>query len=202
MPISHSSVGSEIKPYLLTKGQVLAIGRIIRACAEIEDIINLHLHRLAGIKEGLAIIMLGRLPVSARIKLAESLAMGRGSKTLEIHKACFDNDAYRDVMRCRNTVAHGWLLGLTDDNWIAFQVQETSGVEEGRVQTVVNAYKRRELFKIAGMAERLIPRLEQNLGLQALREKRRSPTLVPHLKSRTRVQRKAKRAPRRPASRA
>jgi len=41
------------------------IGRLVRAAAEIEDIVNEHFSRIARIPLGAAILILGRMPTSA-----------------------------------------------------------------------------------------------------------------------------------------
>jgi hypothetical protein len=47
MVARRSATGSKLLPCELSDAQLLAIGRLIRACAEIEDLVNLYLCNLA-----------------------------------------------------------------------------------------------------------------------------------------------------------
>lgn len=192
MPSRYSDTGSKIRPYTLTDRELLGIGRLIRACAEIEDIINLYLCELADLPEGAAIILLGRLPASARLKIIETFSVAKGSESVRLFREAFGNDSYRDIVKARNTVAHGWLLGLTDRDEIAFQVQETHGVNQSKIMATVNGYGHQDFENLARAAEKVIPQLEAALGLGALREKRRSPDLIAHMKSQGKRKRKTK----------
>jgi hypothetical protein len=191
MPALYSPKGSQIKPYKLTGKQLTGIGRMVRACAEIDDIINLQIYKLSNVTEGVGIVLLGRTPTSARLKLLHTLSRAHSPEESELYKAAFDNDHYRDLVKCRNTVAHGQLLGLTDDGEIAFQVADNQGVEGGKIRMTVNAYGKCDFENLARMAEGIIPQLEAAFALRTLREKRRSPTLVPHMKAQGRGKRKA-----------
>src|SRR5688572_18270248 len=110
MPPLYSAKGSTIKPYQLTNDELAAIGRVIRACAEIEDIINLYLYKLADIPEGSGMLLLGRMAVANRIKLLGLFAQGHGAEPKRLFKEAFDNGDFRDLIKMRNTVAHGFLL--------------------------------------------------------------------------------------------
>src|SRR5688572_5544958 len=111
MPTTYSPKGTSIRPYELTAEQHAAIGRLVRACAEIEDIINLRLYDLADIIEGVGMVFLGRTSVVKRLELLRLLSQGRGSDAYDLYKQAFDNTDYRDLVSMRNTVAHGYLLG-------------------------------------------------------------------------------------------
>lgn len=191
----YASTPSSVKPYSLTDDELLDIGRLVRACAEIDDIINLQLYNLADITEGAGIILLGRMPTSARLKLVEAFATSKGPEQVELYRQAFDNDNYRAIIRCRNTVAHGSLMGVTDNDLVAFQVQETQEVGDNKVITTVNAYSHDAFRQFARQAENIIPQMEKAFGLEASREKRRGPTLSPHSKSQQKGQRKAKPPP-------
>jgi len=200
MPAIYSAKGSALRPYSLTKADYHGIGRLIRACAEIEDIINLFLCKLADIPEGASIVLLGKLPSSARLKMVEAFALAHGTELTRLYNESFNTDTFRTIIRCRNCVAHGWLLGLTDDGAIAFQIQDTQGVEEAKIMTVVRAWKPGQFGQIASRAEALIPQMERALGLQALREKRRTLALDPHTKSQSKGKQIAKRGRQPPPS--
>jgi len=193
MPVEvrYASEPTNVKPYDLSDDELLGIGRLIRACAEIEDIINLHLYKLAEITEGAGVMLLGRMSTSARLKLMEAFSTSRSAKARKMFQEAFDNEHYRHVVRCRNTVAHGLLLGVTEDDLIAFQVQDPQGFEAGTLVLSVNAYDHRAFAAFATQAEHIIPQLEEGFGLQESRETRRAKALSPHKKSQPKAKQKA-----------
>jgi hypothetical protein len=179
----YSATASSVRPYKLTQKQLLGIGRLIRACAEIEDITTLHMCELADITEGQSLVFLGRAARSQKLRIAETFAKARGGKTAEAFASCFDNDEYRAIIRCRNAVAHGLLLGLTDQNKIAFRVADVVGTDGLTISILVNSFEKHSFETFAKMAEDAIPQLERILGLGALRQKRRELGLDPHRKA-------------------
>jgi hypothetical protein len=201
MRLTYAPVGTDLKPYKLTQKELRDIGRLIRACAEIEDIISLYLFKLANLPEGAGSVLLGRTPSSARLKVLEAFALSKGGEAVDLFRQAFDNESYRAVVKCRNTVAHGVLLGLTDLKQIAFQVQELQGIDGNEALISVNAYARSTFGNLADQAEKIIPHMEEAFELATLRETRRSQALVPHLKARGKGTQKAGRARQPPSSR-
>ncbi len=197
----YSSKGTTLKPYALTKADLLGIGRLIRACAEIEDIIHLYLSQLADVPEGMAILLLGRLPSSARLKLIKALGEANGGKHPKLYREAFDNDDYRSIVKCRNAVAHGMLMGMTESGEIAFQSHDTQGFDDVKLYTTVNAWPPGAFDEYAHQAEDIIPQMEEAFGLKALRQKRRAQALSPHMKSQEKAKPKAKRERQPPPSR-
>lgn len=183
MIINRSLKGSKLSPYTLSDEELLGIGRLISACAEIEDIINLYLCDLADLGLGQTIILFGRMSASSKLKIAETLASVDGGDAPAIHKECFDNEHYYDIVRCRNTVAHGILMGKDEGGLIAFQVQETLGVDGTTVSLCVNAYEGSAFQAYANQAEGVIPQLETRLKLQPSRERYRKRGLDPQPKA-------------------
>jgi hypothetical protein len=177
----YSSTATGITPHQLDSPALLAIGRIIRACAELEDLLSLHLCALADISEAQSLILLGKTPVSQRLRIAATLAAGTSQE--EAVKTCFDNVHYQAIVRCRNAVAHGVFLGLTDDAKMAFRVAEVIGTAEGRISLLVQSYGQADLEGFAAIAESAVPQVETHLKLSALREKRRQQDLFPHRKA-------------------
>ena len=176
MVVQKSKVGSDITPYTLSDLELIAIGRIIRSCAEIEDIINLHLCRLIGISEAHSLMILGKSSISARLELAKKFSKTRGGRYVAIISECFGDPAFKDLIRCRNMLAHGVLLGRTQEDEIAFQIQEPIGINEVELTVRVQSVSSSDLIALASMAERAIPKLEDRLKLTERREaKRRQP---------------------------
>ena len=191
---------TDIHPYELKEPELLAIGRLVRAMAYIEYLITFYLCKSAEITEGQAIILLGRMQPSARLKLAETFAMTKGQEAIELHKEMFDNEHYHGLVRCRNTAVHGFLLGITDEGGIAFSVQESAGADNNKIYQTARAYKANDFADAATVAEGVIPQIIDRLGLQSLLEKRRAQALDAHPKSRQTTKPLAKRARPRPSS--
>lgn len=196
-----SSVPTDIHPYELEEAELLAIGRLVRATAYIEYLVTLYLCKLADITEGQAMVLLGRMQPSGRLKLAETFAQTKGKPFLALHKEAFDNEHYHGLITCRNTAVHGFLLGKTDNGRIAFIVQEPAGADDNKIYQTVRAYFPRDFGDAAAVAEGVIPQIIDRLELRPLLEKRRAQALSAHPKaSRQQAKPSAKRSRQRPAS--
>lgn len=183
MIATPSSLPTGIHPYELQQPEFLAIGRLVRATAYIEYLATLYLCKLADINEGQAMILLGRMQSSARLKLAETFAQTKGKPFLDLHKEIFDNEHYHGLITCRNTAVHGFLLGKTDNGRIAFIVQEPAGTETNKVYQTVRAYQPHDFDDAATVAEGVIPQIIDRLELRPLLEKRRAQALSAHPKA-------------------
>lgn len=177
----YSKTGTSITPHKLDDAALLAIGKLIRACAELEDLVSLALCELAEINESQSLILLGKMAVSKKLSLAITFA--NNPEDTEIIKSCFDNEHYNSIIRCRNAVAHGLFLGLTDQGSMAFRVTELLGAKDGKVSLLVHSYSQKDLDGFAAMAEGAVPQIEALLKLQTLRETRRQRGLLPHRKA-------------------
>lgn len=184
MGIEYAKTGTAIKPFQLPDEVLLNMARIVRACAEIEDIITLHLNKLADLTEGQSVLLLSRMPVSAKLTLASTLAKVVGKNCVAAHNACFGDAQFADLMRCRNTIAHGLLLGQTaDEGKLAFRTVDVSGADEGSITVNVISYELDDFRKYAELAIALVPYQEATLKLEALRKTRRVQDLLPHRKA-------------------
>ena len=183
---TRSAVPSDVHPYQMSDDEYYWVGRLIRATASLDDIVKDYLSALLQIEPGAMVLLLGRMAVSARIGIAKTAAGSLGHKALDAHNACFEAEAYKLIMRCRNVVAHGMLLGKTDDGRIAFEIQETQTAEDQHVTVSVAAYQPTAFKAWATEAERFIPFIEERLGLTAQRRARLAQPLSPHAKTQRR----------------
>ena len=180
----YSATGSSVKPITLDGDILQAIGRLIRACSEIEDLLTLYLCELAQMKEGQFVILLGRTPVSKKVKLAKDFAEAHGPEEVDKFDRCFSNEQFKTIFAMRNAVAHGLLLGETDEGKIAFRLVDAVGWGElGQVSILVTSYAPEDFGIVAEMAEDGVPKLEAILKLQDQRAERRARPLDPHRKS-------------------
>jgi hypothetical protein len=131
--------------------------------------------------------------IAAKLTMAKTFAYAAGGESREIFDECFEQDAYIELMRFRNTIAHGILLGKTDTGGVAFQIAEPVAHSETSVHVAVNTYEDDAFATFADMANNVIPQLEVRLKLRSSREKRRTQPLdplanVPKSRKRGRVQ--------------
>lgn len=160
-------------PYQLTDDQLLAIGKLLRLCAEIEEIVDVHLCNVAEISEGQMHVLLGQSSAARKVKVAEVRAKSLGKACSDAHKACFNHPEYIKLVRCRNAMAHGQMLGLTETNQIAILISEVTASDAETVAVKVRVYGHDDFAAFANVAAQLIPEFDRVLRTKALREKRR-----------------------------
>jgi hypothetical protein len=182
MPTTYGAESVQLKPCKLPKAALLSIGRLVRACAEIEDIINLYICGLAQINVSQGIVFLGKTPVKRRVEMGEYLADMRGAVAAALHKQIF-NSVFWEVQTCRNAVAHGTLMGVSKDRRYAFLTNLTKPTETSSAIQEVISYAVSDIAAFADIAEEAIPLLETRLKLQPLREERHTRPLSPHRKA-------------------
>lgn len=183
MVMIFSSSPSSIKPYRITNATHNAMGRVVRAFAEIEDILTLHLCALANISEGQIMILLGKTPLSKKLEIARQFADARGPTARELFDSWFGTKGFQDLLACRNVVAHGVFLGRTESGHLAFRTVKSLNADETTVAAEVVCYDKNELSEVASSVELAILNLEKALQLQASRETRRGQSLDPRSKA-------------------
>jgi hypothetical protein len=192
MAMIPSPVGTDIHPYILTDEDHRCIGVVICACAELENILDHFLTEVSGILRGQLMVLLGRASTATKLRVAQRLAVVRGEHWPTLYHESFEHPTYRGLIKFRNSVAHGWLLGLTDAGQIAFEILEpTEDVEV--VITTVSAYPPEALAEYATVSLQVVRILEERLGARASREARRALPLHPHRKAKNQGRPQAKR---------
>lgn len=114
----------DLTPYELSEEQLLAIGRIVRAFAEIEDYVQLFVFAAAGLTFGQGITLVGRRSISGKLELAKRFAASKGGNIAHNYDALFGDGRFRKLIDVRNTFVHGRLLGQIPDGRVAFQVAD------------------------------------------------------------------------------
>lgn len=183
-----------LKPTKLPVKTLTAVGRLIRAFAEIEDMVTLYICNLAEINESRAVVLLGKTAITRRLEMAQYLAQMTGKKITALHSQIW-NDGFRAAMTCRNTVAHGVLLGRAPDKRYAFLTAKTEPPTGKSAIQVTVSYRHEDIAAYAKFAEDAIPLIEKHLKLQALRQARLRKPLLPHRKSQPRRSQDAKQKP-------
>ena len=180
MPKTYASTPTGLTPGMIDDDVLLAIGRLVRACAELEDMLMLFICNLSGLSEAKTVVMLGRMPVSQRIEIAGRLAALYGQTVaLEIHELCFDVN-YKELVDCRNDVVHGVFLGYDEGGALAFLAQRASGVSEAAVRQQVASYSPAQIKEAADLTEERVRDYPAILKIEKKRAARARRMLFPH----------------------
>ena len=158
-----------LSPYQLTDELYLASAKILRAAAEIEDIVNLTVAQFADLSESKASVLLGRSPLAARIRIARKLGSLRKDAALKAFDKAFE-PPFKDFLRLRNTLAHGALLGVNDDGDIFFQTNEVSGFEDDAVVAEAIGWPPATIKFWGDKAEEYVEYIETTLQLRDKRQ--------------------------------
>jgi len=183
MPRTYSATGGPVTATKLSESTLTEIGRLVRAFAEIEDLITLYICNLAELSESRASILLGRTAITRRLAMAAYLAKTTGPEITALHAQLF-NAGFEECLLCRNTVAHGVLVGLTDENRFAFLTDKTEDPLGDSAIRIVISYTHEDIKIYADLAESAIPIITYNLKLETLRDRRLQQSLLPHRKGR------------------
>ena len=160
-------------PWALDLGTHAAIGKLVRACAEIEDIVTLYIAQLSGIDIGTTAVLLGRSTHSSKLTILEYLAKMKGEH--EVFKAAFNG--LTNGIKARNHVCHGVYIGRDQNGQLGFLTTDRVEPDGEIVVQKVQAYKVETLESIASKMSAYVPMLEHRLQLDALRDTRRGLSL-------------------------
>jgi len=191
MVIQYSSEAVDVQPAELGDPEFAAIGRLIRACADIEDLVNLSIADLMLADETCVVVALGQTPISKKVAIGNYLAGVHAGDMPDRYKQCFDSD-FKEVFTCRNAVAHGVMVGRWANGKWAFITAKTEDPVPGSAMQTVMSFTTTDLQLYAVMAEKKFAFLEETLGLQGRRQLRHGRSLLPHRKSQPKPQRSAK----------
>lgn len=175
----------------LNDSVLLSIGRLVRNCAEIEDLTFLFICQLAEVSESKAVAMLGRTPLSQLKKVALYLAKMRNDDALAAFKETF-NDDFDRMIQCRNVVAHGVYLGLTAEGNYAFLTADTLDPEGGAATKIVRAYSATTLDAISQASFVWIKQMTERLKLDTLRDRRIGQSLADYRKGQSKAKKPSK----------
>lgn len=199
MPRIYSDTPASVKPCKLKQKELAYIGRVIRAVAEIEDLIGLFILRLSRMGESAAVVLLGRTQLSRKLEMARYLSAVDGPVAAKLYKDHFASDGFQDLIDCRNAVAHGILIGVTTDKRYCFLTAKTSPPDPSSAYQLVLSYRSQDLQEHARYAEEMVPAIEDNLQLRPWREQRLGRPLLGRAPGQTQPSKKPK-PPRPPRS--
>lgn len=171
----YTNAAHGVQPCGLSDEDMASIGKIVRGCAEIEDILSLHLCQVADISEGQFLVLLGRATMRSKEVIAGQLAKAKSPAAHAAHKACFGSDAFDKLVGCRNAVAHGVLIGKDSDGRMLFRTATANKASDDVVAVKALKFSSDDLKAFAAIADQLVPQFETHLRTKSLREERLIP---------------------------
>lgn len=184
MPSTYGSTHETAAPIPLSDEVLLGIGRLVRAFAEIEELLTLFISALAKINQSQAVIMLSRAQLSRRLSMAEQLATLSGGKPLERYNLCFGSAAFKDAHTCRNVMAHGIYLGVDSAGMLAFLTDKTDAPVGASTMQLVACYQPETILSWSKWAAENIEPMAEALGLKPWLKRHQPQPLLPHRKGR------------------
>lgn len=92
---------------------ISAVGRIVRACSDLELLLDLFIVKLTGIDQSTYYTIIGQLALRNKIEKLKTIAEERG---LSAPVGAALNDKVDEALFLRNVVAHGAYMGLTQND--------------------------------------------------------------------------------------
>lgn len=184
MPHSYGATHVTTQPIALGDDVLASVGKLMRAFAEIEEILSLFICALAKLNQSQSVILLGRAPLSKKLAMAEQLAAIAGGQHLARYSACFDIAEFKDAHTCRNIMAHGILLGLDSEGMLAFLTDKTDAPEGPSAIQLVASYSPATIAGWANWAANNIEPIASALGLRSWLKRHQPQALLPHRKGR------------------
>lgn len=184
MPSTYGHDRKELKQALLDDDTLAGIGRMVRAFAEFEELLTLFIGALAKLNQSQLVIILGRAALTRQMDMAENLAKIAGGKHLESYNATFNTTHFRDWHTCRNAVAHGTLLGVDDEGYLAFLTDKTDLPQGSSTVQIVVSYLPAYIRGMSKDAEAAVEPFARMLGLQSWLRRYQTQALLPHRKGR------------------
>jgi hypothetical protein len=166
-----------LHPFELDDEALFHLGRLVRACAELEEALTYFITVLTKADEGVIHILIGKTPFGQRKRIAEELVKDRGNEKSARVMAVFKSFHLEHAFTIRNCGAHGVLLGATEDGHIAFRTNDP--INDPLAAAWVYMTRPDQFQVAANNARYAVQKLDPVLGLQALRERLRSKPLDP-----------------------
>ncbi len=163
MARNYSSEESDVRFYEYDTEALVAIGTIVRAFADIDSFLPIYIANLIDADPSKVAIILGRAAISAKIECAGHLAGIKSEKAKGKHNLVF-NKKFHDLLRCRNDVAHGELIGINESDQICFATTEYIKNNESTPHFTIVAYTLDDLKRNAGGAIELLNKIKTELG--------------------------------------
>ena len=176
MAKSYVWEGKTLEPCTLDDRTLLAMGRLIRAFAELEDIATLWLGRLSGLDDAMMALFMPRAALSNKVTMAQRIAKNAEDADL-LHRRAFASEEWILAAKMRNVAAHGVLIGKQEDGSLAFRTADSEDLDGGKVAFKIVSIPPDMWEHVALAAENAIPRIERALGVQKRRQENRQQAI-------------------------
>ena len=184
MPINHSPDHVELEAAQLGYQELYIIGRLIRACAQIENACHNYLSLVTNATPGTLIALLGQLGINKKLSMAQNFAQIRGPEEEARFARLFDTQRLSEVLKCRNAVVHGFLLGRWPTGKWAFETTTLmSPVATNWASVAAFSFSTVDLRLYTLWAEELAEQSGSDPYIQAQRQERQNSPLRPSRKS-------------------
>lgn len=195
MPVFHSPETIELEPAEFGPDEYLAVGRLVRACAVIEDAATLFIASASNMTPALVSILIGQTAISKRLAMGKYLAAAKNAAAVTSYDKLFPAHL-KEVIDCRNAVCHGALMGRWPDGKWAFETTKTEAPSaEGVAVYLAYSFATGDIQGFARWAEEIAAATNADPGIRLLREARQRLALQPSRKSQPKPKRGAKPQP-------
>lgn len=182
MKLVYGGKSETLQPCEIDQESMKAIGRLIRAVAEIEYIISLYIGARCRLSTSQLVVLLGRTAISKKLEIAAYLAKMAGEERADRFEMVFDSN-FALLLKIRNAVAHGVLMGLDSEGAYNFLTTDTDAPDDGVALQLVLAFDPTSLANAAINAERFVDYALDQLALRASRDISIQQPLRPHRKA-------------------
>lgn len=166
----------EITHCELPDSMVAHIGAIIRAFAEIENLINLRASRLLGLEFSDTIVALGRAALRAKVEVIRTLAQKHSAFESELHDQIFAAE-WRYLVGARNALAHGVLLGKCESGLFHFLTSNSHVHDIGSVDLECISLAEDQVANMPAALYILTETMKKGFRLQPLLDEQREGRL-------------------------
>lgn len=176
------------------------IGRLVRACAEIEDCIFIAITALCEINEGKSTVLLGRVAISTALVKVQQLTK-QYAPQLHGNLSLLVKNYITELLQARNGVVHGVYIGCKDGQYSFLSNIIFEPIDE-QTHKKVFSYTEKYIASCANVAEEVIEKLVDLYGIPVLRAGRYKQHLVglPPLPKKAQQQAKKAKPPHPPRS--
>ena len=170
------------------------MGRIVLLAAEMENLIELIIEGISGITQPMIGALMGQSAIRKKVEVATRLAQAKSPKLLAFVKDHFNAD-FDEFLRCRNVLAHGVFLGISEKGYYAFKDLRPIDYVDDQIANSVLLYNKAYLQESVEWGEKAISQYVENFQLQELRKKYLSQHLQAHPKAQGKAQASSKPQP-------
>src|SRR3989344_346171 len=168
----------------LSDKALIAIARIVRGVAELEDILTLLISFVLRTDPAASHLLTRKMALSRKRDLLLEVSHLNDAPVKDLLQEVFLGSVFRQCLHVRNAVAHGIYMGTVHDGF-AFLTDAGAETAESETARKVLVWRETDLEGVAQAVESLISDAEHNyIGLKEIRAGRRSGSVTHSSKAR------------------